>query len=65
MACPFCGARRALPRHTLAEVERAYIEYVWRECAGNHSQAARILGINRVTLYNRLRRYGLKTRAER
>jgi DNA-binding NtrC family response regulator len=54
-----------LPRHTLAEVERAYIEYVWRECAGNHSQAARILGINRVTLYNRLRRYGLKTRAER
>jgi two-component system response regulator HydG len=45
---------------TLEEVERAHIERVWRECAGNHSRAARTLDIDRTTLYNKLRRYGLK-----
>ncbi len=46
--------------HSLDEVERAHIEKVWRECGGNHSRSARILGIDRTTLYNKLRRYGLK-----
>jgi len=45
---------------TLEEVERAHVEQVWRECQGNHSRAARILDIDRTTLYNKLRRYGLK-----
>ena len=45
---------------TLEEVERAHIEQVWRECQGNHSRAARILDIDRTTLYNKLRRYGLR-----
>jgi DNA-binding NtrC family response regulator len=45
---------------TLEEVERAHIERVWRECEGNHSRAARILDIDRTTLYNKLKRYGLK-----
>jgi two-component system response regulator HydG len=45
---------------TLEEVERAHIERVWRECAGNHSRAARTLDIDRTTLYNKLRRFGLK-----
>lgn len=45
---------------TLEDVERAHIEQVWRECQGNHSRAARILDIDRTTLYNKLRRYGLK-----
>jgi transcriptional regulator of acetoin/glycerol metabolism len=44
----------------LDDVERAHIERVLRECAGNHSRAARILDIDRTTLYSRLRRYGLK-----
>ena len=45
---------------TLEEVERAHIERVWRECEGNHSKAARVLDIDRTTLYNKLKRYGLK-----
>ena len=45
---------------TLDEVERAHIERVWRESEGNHSRAARVLAIDRTTLYNKLKRYGLK-----
>ena len=45
---------------TLAEIERGHIERVWRECEGNHSKAARLLAIDRTTLYNKLKRYGLK-----
>jgi len=45
---------------TLEEVERMHIEHVWRECGGNHSRAARILDIDRTTLYNKLKKYGLK-----
>jgi DNA-binding NtrC family response regulator len=45
---------------TLEEVERAHIERVWRDCEGNHSKAARVLDIDRTTLYNKLKKYGLK-----
>ncbi len=45
---------------TLQDVERAHIERVVRHCDGNLSRAARILGIDRSTLYSKLRRYGLK-----
>ncbi len=45
---------------TLDEVERAHIEHVWRGSAGNHSAAARELGIDRTTLYKKLKRYGLR-----
>jgi DNA-binding NtrC family response regulator len=45
---------------TLEEVERVHIEKVWRECDMNHSRTARVLGIDRTTLYNKLRRYALK-----
>ena len=44
----------------LDDVERLHIERVLKECSGNHSRAARILDIDRTTLYSRLRRYGLK-----
>jgi two-component system response regulator HydG len=46
--------------HTLDEVERSHIERVLRETKGNLSRAARILDIDRTTLYNKLHRYGLK-----
>jgi DNA-binding NtrC family response regulator len=54
------AASTACAGRTLEEVERAHIERVWRECEGNHSRAARILDIDRTTLYNKLRRYGLR-----
>jgi transcriptional regulator with PAS, ATPase and Fis domain len=45
---------------TLDDVERAHIEHVWRGASGNHSAAARALGIDRTTLYKKLKRYGLR-----
>lgn len=43
---------------TLAEVERTYIEEVLRTTRGNKSKAARILGIHRKTLHDKLRSDG-------
>jgi len=45
---------------TLEDVERVHIERVLRESDNNLSRAARTLDIDRTTLYNKLRRYGLK-----
>ncbi len=46
---------------SLQEVERAHIEAVLRHAGGNKSRAARILGIDRVTLYARIKRWGIET----
>ena len=43
---------------TLEEVERAYILRVLDECGQNQSRAAEKLGIDRVTLHHKLKRYG-------
>jgi len=40
---------------SLAEIERAYIDEVLRKTRGNKSAAARILGIHRKTLHEKLR----------
>ena len=45
---------------TLEEVEKAHIKRVIEEAAGNYSRTARILGIDRTTLYNKVKRYGLR-----
>ncbi len=45
---------------TLREMEQEYIERVLADCNGHRSVAARMLGISRATLYNRLQRFGLE-----
>ena len=44
---------------SLDAVEKRHIERVLRETNRNISRSARILGIDRTTLYNKIRRYGL------
>jgi DNA-binding NtrC family response regulator len=51
-------ARNAWP--TLEEHEKTYIRDVLEEVEGNKSKAARILGIDRVSLWRKLKRYGLE-----
>jgi len=43
----------------LEAIERRTIERVMRETPGNKVHASRKLGISRMQLYNRLRKYGL------
>jgi DNA-binding NtrC family response regulator len=45
---------------TLADVERAYIQLVYEETNRNITKSARILAIDRSTLYNKLKKYALK-----
>ncbi|HZY04205.1 MAG TPA: sigma-54 dependent transcriptional regulator [Anaeromyxobacteraceae bacterium] len=49
---------------TLEDMERRHIAQVLAYASGNISQAARILGIDRVTLYNKMRKYQLKRDGE-
>jgi DNA-binding NtrC family response regulator len=45
---------------SLEEQERAYIRWVLKEVDGNRSRAAAILGLDRVTLWRKLKRYGME-----
>jgi len=45
---------------TLDEVEREHILEVLEECKGNQTVAAEVLDIDRVTLHNKLKKYGWK-----
>ena len=40
-------------------VEKNELIEALRQSKGNQSQAARILGINRVTVWNRMKKYGI------
>jgi DNA-binding NtrC family response regulator len=49
-----------LPRmQTLAELEKDHVEKVLAACQWNRSSAARVLGIDRRTLFSKIQRYGL------
>jgi two-component system, NtrC family, response regulator HydG len=48
------------PGRTLEEVERAHILEVLDQCNGNQTVAAQVLDIDRVTLHNKLKKYGWK-----
>lgn len=45
---------------SLAVLEKEHIERVLREMDGNVSRSAKVLGIDRATLYNKLKRYGIR-----
>lgn len=47
----------ALHKLVLEQVEMPLLEVVMRHCAGNQTQAAELLGINRGTLRKKLQRY--------
>ncbi len=49
---------------SLEEVERRHIAAVVEQTSGNISHAARILGVDRATLYAKLRKYGLRPRED-
>jgi DNA-binding NtrC family response regulator len=46
---------------SLEEQEMAYIQWVLNEVGGNKTLAAQILGIDRVSLWRKLKRYGLES----
>ena len=46
-------------QQSLAQIEHHHIERVLKSTAGNVSRAARILGIDRVTLYSKIRKYSI------
>jgi DNA-binding NtrC family response regulator len=49
---------------SLEEVEKAHIRHVLDECGWNVSQAAKLLEIDRGTLYNKMRRFGFERAAD-
>jgi DNA-binding NtrC family response regulator len=52
------GGETAAPR-TLEELEKEHIQRVLRESDGNQTKASQVLGIDRKTLYHKLKRYGI------
>jgi DNA-binding NtrC family response regulator len=49
----------ATPNATLEKMEKEHILRVLKEAGGNQSRASQILGIDRKTLYLKLRKYGI------
>jgi DNA-binding NtrC family response regulator len=58
------AAPRTGPLSSLEEVERRHVAAVLSHTGGNVSQSARILGIDRVTLYNKMKKWGLRRDGE-
>jgi two-component system, NtrC family, response regulator HydG len=55
--------RMPVPEHTtrtLEDMEKLHILAVLEECKGNQTVAAEVLDIDRVTLHNKLKKYGWK-----
>jgi DNA-binding NtrC family response regulator len=48
----------------ISEWERKYINHALAKCNGNLSKAARMLGVNRTTLYSRLQRLNIDSNPE-
>jgi DNA-binding NtrC family response regulator len=59
------GSKTQAAGRSLAEIEKHYIKQVLDESGWNIYRAARLLEIDRVTLYNRIKKYGFKRNDER
>jgi DNA-binding NtrC family response regulator len=59
VAAPSPGASAGAGPVALEEIEREHILRVLGEAGGNQSRASQLLGIDRKTLYLKLRKYGL------
>jgi DNA-binding NtrC family response regulator len=60
LEAPAVGAEATLSRRpTLDEVERRYIAATLKHARGNQTDAARLLGISRKSLWEKRKRYGL------
>ena len=55
------GRSRSVGKN-LKEMEKSHIMDVLSETGGNYSEAARVLGITRMTLYNKVKEYGLNVK---
>ena len=49
-----------IPLRCMDIMGRAVVREALRQCGGNRSQAARLLGLSRPTLLARMEKYGLK-----
>jgi len=45
---------------TLEEHEKRYVEWVLEKSQGNKTKAAKIMGIDRVSLWRKLKKYALE-----
>ncbi|MBA4150846.1 MAG: sigma-54-dependent Fis family transcriptional regulator [Verrucomicrobia bacterium] len=54
------GAQMSLAGLPLEEIEKAALQQTLKLCRGNKSEAARRLGITEKTIYNKLKRHGLR-----
>ena len=56
----FCEHHTSSPEsRSLKAVEKAHIQQVLEESQWNISQSAKILGVDRSTLYSKIKRYGI------
>jgi DNA-binding protein Fis len=46
---------------SLEDQEMAYVQWVLKEVGGNKTTAAQILGIDRVSLWRKLKKYGIES----
>ena len=52
--------REGTSLNSIMEIEKQHIANVLQECGGNYSKTAVILGISRMTLYNKIKAYGIE-----
>ena len=60
LSFPFPAATAPSGGESLEDVERIQIEKILNQTRGNIAQAAEILKISRLTLYNKIEKYHLK-----